>query len=181
MTSQYIKATQLWVNTMVVAENLCPFAKKELVKNKVHFQISNAHTEEALLHDLGVELERLTNSPTIETTLLIHPFVLTEFSKYNQFLDVSDKLLTILNLDGVFQIASFHPDYCFEGYESDDETNYSNRSPYPMLHILREESIERAVKNYPNPQDIPDNNIEKLKQLGLIECQKRLSKCLNGS
>lgn len=176
--SHYIKATQQWIDSIVIAENLCPFAKKEIKQHSVYFKCSQATTEETLLLDLGSELERLINTPSIETSFIIHPFTLTLFSDYVSFIEIADELLSALKLDGVFQIAHFHPDYCFAHSSPNDAANYSNRSPYPMLHLLREESIEQAVKLFPNPKEIPSNNIKKLNHLGLSECKARLANCL---
>ena len=179
MSVDAIQASNNWINRVVIADNLCPFAKKEMVKNTVHFQLSQAHTPQDLLHDLANELERIINTPAIETSLLIHPHVLNKFDEFNQFLSVADAFLEQLKLDGVIQIASFHPDFCFADCANDDPSNYTNRSPYPMLHLLREDSVEQAIVHYPNPEHIPLNNIAKLKKLGLKECQQRLANCID--
>lgn len=155
-----------WVEDMVVGLNLCPFAKRELIADRVRFFVSEAKTEEQLLMDLHSELNVLNADDGIETTLLIHPAVLHNFSDYNQFLDYAEGLLVELELDGVYQIASFHPDYQFADTEPDDVENYTNRAPYPILHLLREQSLERAVANYPNPEQIPERNIALLRDLG---------------
>lgn len=146
--------------------NLCPFAKRELVKERVRFAITAATTEAQLLAALRSELERLQGDASIETTLLIHPQVLQDFYDYNQFLEVADTLLADLQLDGVFQIASFHPDYQFAGTTPDDAENYTNRTPYPLLHLLREDSLERAIASYPDVDDIPERNIALMRDLG---------------
>jgi len=155
-----------WVEDMVVGLNLCPFAKRELLADRVRFFVSTAKTEEQLLIDLHSELNLLNDDDGIETTLLIHPAVLLDFSDYNQFLDYAEGLLVELGLDGVYQIASFHPDYQFADTETDDVENYTNRSPYPMLHLIREQSLERAVANHPNPEQIPERNVALLRELG---------------
>ena len=146
--------------------NLCPFAKRELVKNRVRFSVTKAVTEEQLLVDLQAELELLNSDEAVETTLLIHPKVLQDFYNYNQFLSHADSLLAQMGLNGVYQIASFHPDYQFGGTEPDDVENYTNRSPYPMLHLIREENLERAIANFPESDRIPERNIALLKSLG---------------
>ena len=161
-----IKPVRHWVETLVVGLNLCPFAKRELVNNRIRFSVSEATTEQQLLDDLQAELSLLTNDETIETTLLIHPRVLQDFYDYNEFLDYADGLLVQLNLEGIYQIASFHPDYQFADTQPDDVENYSNRSPYPLLHLIREQSLERAIANYPDSDLIPERNIELLKSLG---------------
>ena len=125
--------------------NLCPFAKRELLANRVRFSVTQVATEEQLLAELQGELERLNSDDSIETTLLIHPEVLQDFYCYNQFLDYVDGLLREMALEGVYQVASFHPDYQFGGTEPDDAENYTNRSPYPILQLIREASLEKAV------------------------------------
>lgn len=172
-----IAAVRHWVESMVVGMNLCPFAKRELVKNRVRFVATNATTEEELLMALQDELERLNANPSIETTLLIHAHVLQDFYDYNDFLDLADRLLVQMELEGQYQIASFHPDYQFGGTEPDDAENYTNRSPYPVLHLLREDSLERAIADYPNVDDIPERNIALMNKLGVEKLKDLLSAC----
>ena len=142
-----IADTRLWLERAVIGLNLCPFAKAVLVKNQVRFVLSDATTPEALLEQLGEELLRLrdTDAAEIDTTLVVHPQVLGDFLDYNDFLDEADGLVEALELDGVLQVASFHPDYQFAGTAPDDITNFTNRAPYPTLHLLREDSVARAV------------------------------------
>ena len=168
------------METVVVGLNLCPFAKRELVKNSVRFSVSCAESEEQLLADLQEELEVLDRNESIETSLLIHPRVLQSFYDYNQFLDYADGLLLQMNLEGVYQIASFHPQYQFGGTEPDDAENYTNRSPYPMLHLLREESLERAIADYPDSDLIPERNIELMRRMGHEKLQALLESCFWG-
>lgn len=151
--------------------NLCPFAKREYVNNRIRFSVSDATNEVALLLSLKAELELLTSDNSIETTLLIHPEVLQDFYAYNEFLDVVDGLLIDLNLNGVYQVASLHPDYQFADTDYNDVENYSNRSPYPLLHIIREESLELAISGYPNVDDIPERNIKLLRDMGTEKVQ----------
>ena len=160
------ESVQNWMETFVIELNLCPFAKRELVNNRVWFTVTDAKTEDQLLKSLQAELERLNNNASIETTLLIHPQVLQDFYEYNQFLSIADSLLLDLNLEGIYQIASFHPDYQFGGTNPDDLENYTNRSPFPMLHLLREDSIEKAIDKYPDVDQIPARNIELMKSIG---------------
>ncbi len=166
-----------WVERVVVAHNLCPFAKRELDAGKVRFAVTDADDEEQLLLELADELQRLNREPDIETTLLIHPQVLQDFLDYNQFLAACDELLEQASLDGIYQIASFHPDYQFAGTEPGDAENYSNRSPYPMLHILREDSVARAVANHPDVEGIPERNIALLRELGSEQLRATLQGC----
>lgn len=174
-----INPVRHWVETLVVGLNLCPFAKRELVKNRVRFSVTDAVTEEQLLEALQAELELLDHDEAIETTLLIHPDVLQDFYDYNQFLDRADSLLEQMGLVGIYQIASFHPDYRFGGTAPDDVENYTNRSPYPMLHLLREESLEQAIANYPDPEQIPERNIALLRSLGHDRMQVLLQACFH--
>lgn len=172
-----IDATRRWVDRLVVGENLCPFAKRELVQDRVRFAVSGAQNEMALLEDLGAELERLLTQPELETTLLIHPQVLTEFLDFNDFLGQADELLRRSGLEGVFQLASFHPHYQFAGTDPDDAENYTNRSPYPVLHLLREASLEAAIERYPDTGDIPERNIERMESLGSAQLKALLADC----
>ncbi len=174
-----IKPVRQWVESVVIDLNLCPFAKRELVKNRVRFTVSDAVTEEQLLEDLKTELELLNTNEAIETTLLIHPKVLQEFYDYNQFLNYVDDLLDQMELDGIYQVASFHPDYQFGGTEPDDVENYTNKSPYPMLHLIREESLEKAIESYPDSDQIPERNIELLKSMGKDRMKALLQSCFD--
>ncbi len=124
-------------------------------------------------------LELLTRDESIETTLLIHPNVLQDFATYNQFLDLVDALLEQLELEGIYQVASFHPDYQFAGSDPDATRNYTNRSPYPVLHLLREESLERAIAGYPGVEEIPERNIELLEGMGAEKMQALLRACFD--
>ncbi|MDF0748747.1 DUF1415 domain-containing protein [Marinobacter sp. 71-i] len=170
-----IEATRRWVSDVVISLNLCPFARRELVKEGIRFVATGAASEEALLMALRDELVYLSEHPEVETTLLIHPAVLQDFMAYNEFLAVVDGLLEQLELVGIYQIASFHPDYQFGGTEPDDAENYTNRSPYPMLHLLREESLERAIAGYPGTDAIPEQNIELMNRLGADNMRRRLA------
>lgn len=160
-------AVERWVATFVVELGLCPFARREVERRSIRYAVSDATSEERLLEELADELLLLRERPEIETTLLIHPHVLGEFSAYNDFLDYGDALLVDLAMDGEFQIASFHPDYRFAGTDPDDPENYSNRSPFPLLHLLREASVERAIASYPEVEQIPLRNVNQLRELGV--------------
>ena len=176
-----IKPVRHWVESVVVGLNLCPFAKRELVRNRVRFSVTEAVTEEQLLEALQTELELLNNDETIETTLLIHPDVLQDFYDYNQFLDYVDDLLDQLELDGIYQVASFHPDYQFGGTEPDDVENYTNKSPYPMLHLIRESSLEQAIATYPDSDKIPERNIALLETMGREKMKALLQACFDNA
>ena len=163
-----IALTRRWVERAVIGLNLCPFAKAVYVKEQVRLVYSDATTPEQLLEQLGEELLLLRDTPAdqVDTTLLVHPHVLQDFLDYNDFLDQADALIEALELDGVLQVASFHPDYQFADSHPDDIENYSNRSPYPILHLLREDSIDRAVEAYPDPDAIVERNYATLRELG---------------
>ena len=163
-----IEATRDWLERAVIGLNLCPFAKAVHVKDQIRYVVSPARNEEELLADLGRELHMLADAdPQVcETTLLMHPYVLTDFLEYNDFLDLADAAIEAIGLEGVLQVASFHPDYQFAGTEADDVANYTNRSPYPTLHLLREDSVDRAVAAFPAADDIYATNIETLQRLG---------------
>jgi len=165
---QIIAATERWLERAVIGLNLCPFAKAVHVKKQIRYVVSNATTPEQLLETLMDELQLLSDTAPekIDTTLLIHPFVLTDFVDYNEFLDVADAAVEDMQLDGELQVASFHPDYQFAETDENDISNYTNRSPYPILHLLREDSIERAVEAFPEASEIFDKNIETMEKLG---------------
>ena len=164
----FISATRTWLERAVIGLNLCPFAKAVHSRNQIRFQVSNATTTSALLADLAEEMRMLSESDPeiIDTTLLIHPHLLADFLDYNDFLDLADQALEDLQLDGILQIASFHPHYQFAGTRPDDIENYTNRSPYPTLHLLRESSIDRAVETFPDAASIFERNIATLHELG---------------
>ena len=176
---EIVEATRRWVEQVVVAFNLCPFAKRELMKERVRFVVSKATDEATLLDELAHELALLNVDQAVETTLLIHPQVLQDFYQYNDFLEAADELLVDMDLEGVYQVASFHPDYQFGGTELNDVENYTNRSPYPMLHLLREDSLSQAIDNYPEVDLIPERNIECMNEQGLEKMQSLLAACLN--
>ena len=167
--SAAIEATKRWLERAVIGLNLCPFAKAVHVKGQIRYVVSAATTPEALADELQRELEFLAEaSPElIDTTLVIHPHALTDFLDFNDFLEVADGIVDELELDGILQVASFHPQFQFEGTEPDDITNYTNRAPYPTLHLLREDSVERAVAAFPDELAIAETNIGTLEKLGL--------------
>lgn len=163
-----IARTRAWVERVVIGLNLCPFAKAPQVKGLVRYAVSHATDPAALLADLIAELERLAEAPAdrLETTLLIHPQVLGDFADYNDFLEVAEDTVAELDLEGVIQVASFHPDYQFADAAPDDITNATNRSPWPTLHLIREDSIDRAVQAFPEADAIYEVNIATMQELG---------------
>jgi hypothetical protein len=177
MNDDPIAATRHWLERAVIGLNLCPFAKAVLAKRQIRFVLSEASDTDTLLGVLIDELEllRAADPAEIDTTLIVHPQVLGDFPAYNEFLDVADATLSALALDGVLQIASFHPDYCFADVEPDDVTNCTNRSPYPMLHLLREDSVSRAVEAFPDADAIVSRNLATMRRLGLEGYRRLLS------
>jgi GxxExxY protein len=165
---EIVERTRRWIETMVIGLNLCPFARRVFETDRIRFVVSSAQDEVKLLADLESELRFLADSPVaaIETTLLIHPNVLCDFLDYNDFLDPAEKLLDDLGLSGVIQIASFHPEYQFADAARDAVENYTNRSPYPMLHLLREASFDAITDDAEELLAIPRRNIETLRTLG---------------
>jgi hypothetical protein len=163
-----IAETRAWVERAVIGLNLCPFARAVQVANQIRYFVSDATDADALLGDLRDELRLLaaTEPAQVETTLLIHPRVLTDFLDFNDFLSVAESEVEALGLEGVLQVASFHPRYQFAGTALDDVTNATNRSPYPTLHLLREASIDRAVAAFPEASAIYERNILTLQALG---------------
>jgi hypothetical protein len=164
-----ISATRRWLERAVIGLNLCPFAKAVYVKQQVRFVLSDARDTDALRDEVERELRLLADTPAdeIDTTLIVHPHVLQDFLAYNDFLDVADMTVRVLDLEGELQVASFHPDYVFAGEAASDASNCSNRAPYPTLHLLREASIDRAVAAYPDPGVIVERNIATLRGLGI--------------
>lgn len=165
---EVIAATRAWIEKAVIGLNLCPFAKAVYVKEQIRYSVSGARTSEALLDDLVRALRALNEAPAdaVDTTLLIHPHVFADFLDYNDFLQVADAAVEELELAGILQVASFHPRYQFAGTAADDITNCTNRSPYPMLHILREASVDEAVAAFPDAKAIYRKNIETMRRLG---------------
>ncbi|MGN6387930.1 MAG: DUF1415 domain-containing protein [Burkholderiaceae bacterium] len=160
--------TRRWLDKAVIGLNLCPFAKAVRVRGQIRFRCSDATDTDALLRDFVDELNVLHRGDPdlIDTTLLVHPYVLHDFDDYNAFLDVAETAISALGFDGVFQLASFHPAYRFAGTGEDDITNCSNRSPHPILHLLREDSVTRAVEAIPDADDIVESNMRRLRALG---------------
>jgi hypothetical protein len=167
-TENIIAATQRWLEKAVIGLNLCPFAKAVHAKKQIRYVVSAATTPEALLEELMEELRALQDADPgrIDTTLLIHPYVLTDFLDFNDFLDTVDIAVAEPEFNDEFQVASLHPQYQFAGTAPDDIENYTNRSPYPTLHLLREDSVDRAVAAFPDADRIVDSNIETMEKLG---------------
>jgi len=168
-TDAVIAATRRWVERAVIGLNLCPFAKGVQTKGQVHYVVSQATDGQEVLNDLKSELEALHASDPAQrdTTLLIAPQAFVDFLDFNDFLDRADRLLRKMRLDGEYQIASFHPQFVFADAQEDDVSNYTNRAPYPILHVLREASIDRAVEAFPDASLIFEKNMQTLRALGI--------------
>jgi hypothetical protein len=171
-----IETTRRWISSVVIALNLCPFARRVFQMEKIRYAVSDAQTETALCQDLGNELTLLASTALspIETTLLIHPYALVNFLDYNDFLGEGDRLLEDLGLRGTIQIASFHPQYQFAGTDAAAPENYTNRSPYPMLHLLREISFSELAIASVDLFEISRRNIATLRDLGTAKILEKL-------
>ncbi|MDZ4254319.1 MAG: DUF1415 domain-containing protein [Sulfuritalea sp.] len=167
--TEIVAATRDWLERAVIGLNLCPFAKAVHVKGQVRYVVSAAQTDNALLDDLERELRFLADAApeAVDTTLLITPDVLADFAAFTDFLDLAEVVLRHQGLAGVLQIASFHPDYVFADAPAEDIANYTNRAPYPTLHLIREASLARATAAFPDAADIYQRNIETLHRLGI--------------
>jgi hypothetical protein len=176
-TSNIITHTKKWLSGFIIHHNICPFAKHEFDKGSIYYDVVDSDSLEEQLQALILACSKLDNETEIETTLLIFPRGLDDFDEYLDFLALSNALMEKQGYEGVYQLASFHPDYCFEGVPEDDASNYTNRAPYPTLHLIREDSLEKVLANYPNPEKIPERNIEFTQKLGVKALQKFLTSC----
>jgi hypothetical protein len=167
--AEIINATRAWLERAVIGLNLCPFAKSVHVKELVRYVVSQAQSDDTLLDDLERELKFLieTAPEEVDMTLLMTPDVLTDFADFTDFLDLVEVVLRTHGLTGILQVASFHPDYVFADAEPDDVANYTNRAPYPTLHLIREDSLAKATAAFPDAADIYLRNIETMRRLGL--------------
>lgn len=168
-----VQQTLQWVREFVIKLNLCPFAKREVDKGSVRVHASFSETVEQAMTDLLVEIELLNVNSDIETTLLVFPSFLSDFYDFLDFVEFSEITMQANGHDGAYQLATFHPQYCFADTSPNDVTNYTNRSPYPTLHLLREDSIEKAIAFYGDTEHIPEKNMACLRQLGLAEVKNR--------
>jgi uncharacterized protein len=176
--AQAIEATRCWIDSFIVKYNICPFARRELENNTIRYTCTHSNATSENLTRLAEEFIYLDTHEDTVTTLLIFTHSLQNFDDYLDFLEWSQQLLEHLKYEGIYQLASFHPDYCFAGSDCHDAANYSNRSPYPMLHIIRESSIEQALLNYPDPEQIPERNIALTRQLGTTVLKEIINLCL---
>jgi len=176
-SAQIIEQTQCWLSNFIIKHNICPFAKREFDKDSIHYEVVISDKVENQLQELIYSCEQLDREENIETSLLILPNGLAVFDDYLDFLELANDLMHQQGYEGIYQLASFHPEYCFDGVEPDDASNYTNRSPYPMLHLIRESSLEKVLAHYPNPENIPARNIEYTRELGEKSLQLLLQGC----
>jgi len=174
-----VEESKSWLEQVVIGHNFCPFAKQEFDQDKIRFVLSETGDIERALQTLISECERLDDIDEIETTLIIYSDMFSGFEDFLDFVDLANQLITMQGYEGIYQLATFHPDYCFAGESEDDAANYTNRSPYPMLHLIREQSLEKAVKHYPSPELIPENNIRLAREKGQAYFKNLLNKIKN--
>ncbi|TXL22526.1 hypothetical protein BMR03_07795 [Methylococcaceae bacterium HT2] len=177
-----IAQTKYWLQHVVIGLNFCPFARPVFEQGKIHYQVSDAQSLECCLEDLIAEAERLDTDNAIETTLLIYEHALYDFEDFLDVLEIANDLMCEQGYESVYQLASFHPDYCFADSDEEDPANYTNRSPYPMFHLIREQSIEHALANYKDPEkNIPETNVRLARELGLAKMQSKLDQALQST
>ena len=172
-----IKQTRYWLESFIIEHNICPFAKKEHDHGKIYYHVSHNKDMQSCLLDLMKEILRLDKNPEIETTLFILSNGFDDFDYFLDCLELANQLLAKQQYEGIYQLASFHPDYCFDEVSEQDPANYTNRSPYPMLHIIREASLEKALEAYLHPEQIPLRNIEFCRNIGREKLQALLAAC----
>lgn len=173
-----IQSTQKWIKEVIIACNFCPFAAAALHKKSIKYIVLNKSNLETHLNSFQLECEYLDEDENIETTFIIFDTDYVEFDEYLDLIDVCEEYLTDNNYEGIYQIASFHPEYCFEGADPLDAANYTNRSPYPMIHLLRESSIDKALIHFEHPENIPERNIQYAREKGLKYMQMLRTACM---
>lgn len=175
MDKKVIQQTKNWVQKFVIGLNLCPFAAQPFNNNAIKYCLCHGVSVEQHLHQLVDNLTHLDADPEVETSLLIYPEAYQQFDDFLDLLELANHLLDDLNYSGTYQLASFHPKYCFDGCQQNDASNFSNRSPWPMLHLIRESSVEKAIAHYPNIEQLPQKNIKKLEAIGYRKLQDELN------
>lgn len=173
----YQSVTENWVKQVIMKFNLCPFARREVERGSIRYAVLEEQKPNAVLLALLAECALLDRDPTVETTLVILPRGFEGFYAYLDLVDLAEEMLLEQGYEGKYQLASFHPDYCFEGEAQDDAANYTNRSPYPTLHLIREASMEKVLAEYPNPEAIPERNVEFARRKGADFFIKLLANC----
>lgn len=174
---QVIHQTECWIKSVIIELNFCPFAKREIERGSVRYSAIQNESLEQSLQSVIDECVLLDSDDATETTLLIFPTAFKAFDDYLQLVELAEHLLQQQGYEGIYQLASFHPDYRFAGSDTDDAANFTNRSPYPMLHLIREASIEKALQHHPDPENISERNIELARSKGLDTMQAMLDKC----
>ena len=175
-----IHQTRNWIRDVVVGCNFCPFAARELHRGSIHYQVVWSTAVQTCLEAMVAECRRLDDHPDIETTLIILPESFADFTHFLELADLAEALLPEIHYEGIYQVASFHPQYLFADSEEEDPANYTNRSPYPMLHLLREAALEKVLEHYPDPENIPERNMAYARQRGLAHMELLLAACLSG-
>lgn len=175
--STIIRQTKKWLSTVIIAQGLCPFAKREFDADSIHYAVIDAADRHSQIDAVLLACEALDADARIETTLLIFPDGLSDFIDYLDALGLANAVMGKAGYSGIYQLASFHPDYIFADVPFDDASHYTNRSPYPMFHILREASVEAALKTHPNPEGIPKRNIALTQRMGFAAVQNLLAQC----
>jgi hypothetical protein len=170
--------TMKWVKDFIVALNVCPFASREVERESVRCMVLRSKKMDVALEELMLEVQWLDEHPETETTLLIFPTMFHDFHRYLDFVEAAENVMFDQGCEGVYQLATFHPNYCFSGTEPDDVSNYTNRSPYPMLHLLREASMDKAIEFYGDTSQIPNQNIEKMEVLGKSKLDDMFAVCM---
>jgi len=173
-----IEQTQHWIADFIVAHNICPFAGREVERDSIRFEVFESDDIAESIQQLLKLCKLMDDDQSIETSLFIYADALTDFYQYLDILDVANSLLLEQGYEGIYQLASFHPEYLFEGVDVDDASHFTNRSPYPMFHLIREKSLEKALTSFPNPEEIPERNISYCQQLGVTKikqlCEKKI-------
>ena len=174
-----IQQSKNWIRDVVIGLNFCPFAGREFRNNTIHYQVEESAELEKILETFQSECTRLDENPDIETTLIILPNAVSGFEEYLDLVDLAERFIEENEYEGIYQVASFHPQYLFAGASNDDPANYTNRSIYPMLHLLREESVEKVIEKHHNTDDIPEQNIQVAREKGLDAMKKLWMACLS--
>ena len=177
-TDYVIQHTENWIRSFIIQLNLCPFAKREVERGRLRIQVSSTSKITEALAEFHAELRLLDETRDIETSLVIFPTLLNDFFAYLEFVDLAEDLILAQGYEGIYQLATFHPDYCFADVDFNDVSNYTNRSPYPMLHLLREESLEKAIAYYGDTTKIPEKNVAAMHELGEAAMKKLLVDCV---
>lgn len=175
-----VAQTLTWVANFIVGHNICPFAKRELEREAVRVEVVRSKKVDIALEELVAEFEWLDTHPETETSLLVFPTLFKSFDHYLDFVELAEQLLEQLGYEGVYQLATFHPDYCFADADPDEAANYSNRSPHPMIHVLREASVEKAIEFYGDTAAIPERNITYLTEMGQDALEQQWQRCFTG-